>query len=79
MTFTEQSTNDQPSTAAALVRQLLTFAGGFAVAHGVGDAQTLTQLIGGVVAAGSASWSLYSAQKAKQAVAKSQGTPTRNL
>lgn len=39
-----------------LVRQILTFVGGFAVAKGWLDMDTLTQIVGALIALGSAAW-----------------------
>lgn len=48
-----------------LVRHVLTFGGGYAVAQGWLDEETMTALVGALITVGGAVWSFMAPEKAK--------------
>jgi hypothetical protein len=69
----------QPSATAAIIRQLMTFAGGAAVTHGWMDNATFTQVVGAFTTLLSVGWSLYSAQQNKKKLSSLTGQPMSKL
>ena len=55
-----QTRNDIMTTASilGLIRHLLTFAGGYAIANGLADEATIEQLVGGIVTVLGVFWSI---------------------
>lgn len=56
----------QSSNIAALIRHILTFGGGYAVAKGYGDTETWTAIAGAVATVVGGFWSIFKEQKRKQ-------------